>query len=147
VPPKAQAAKVDRDRQSELFLDYPSSWAGMDDRRSVPLRRRFPRVFGPFAGRYLGANPRPVWIHDLSVGGCLVELPPPISVGRRLQLAIDLPNEGSVTVLAEVLYLREGFGFSARFVDVSDETQRRLDRSIKRLLNDRQQQMPETKAP
>ena len=101
---------------------------------SSPQRRQFPRVPGPFEGRRLGALSVPLYIHDLSVGGCLVESFHEQTPGRRIKIEIDLPYAGSIALDAETLYTRPNYGFAVRFVDVTDEKRRRLERVIDRLL-------------
>ena len=43
-------------------------------------------------------------------------------VGQKLSLRISLPFEGIITVKAETVYVRPGFGFAVRFIELSDET-------------------------
>jgi len=47
---------------------------------------------------------------------------------------MELPFVGWVTVEAESLYMREGYGFAAKFVDVSDEVRGKLEEAVRRLL-------------
>jgi hypothetical protein len=96
--------------------------------------RKDPRVAGPFEGRRVSALPVPVRIHDLSVGGCLIEAHHEQPPGRRITLEMELPFVGWVTVEAESLYMREGYGFAAKFVDVSDEVRGKLEEAVRRLL-------------
>jgi hypothetical protein len=99
--------------------------------------KRPPRVAGPFEGRSLGAIELPLRIHDLSLGGCLIESYHEVSVGRRIQIEIDMPGEGWVALQAETLYLRENFGFAVKFVDVDAETRVKLARTVVQVLRDR----------
>ena len=101
---------------------------------SPKSRRRHARVPGPFEGRRGGLLPVSIRIHDLSVGGCLIESFHEQAVGRRMKIEIELPQEGWVTLQAEALYLRPDYGFAVRFVDVSDETRAKLERVIERRL-------------
>lgn len=95
--------------------------------------RRSPRV-GPFEGRRLGALTVPLRIHDLSVGGCLIEAHYDQPVGRRIRLEIELPWEGWLKFEGETLYTRPDFGFAVKFVNQDEETRARLERVIARLL-------------
>ena len=97
-------------------------------------RRRSPRVAGPFDGRREGPLPVHIRIHDLSVGGCLIQSFHDEPGGRRLKLAIELPYEGWVTLQAETLYARVDYGFAVKWVDVPDETRVKLERVINHLL-------------
>src|SRR5206468_12135245 len=93
--------------------------------------RHHVRVTGPFDGCRVGPFDMPVLIHDLSEGGCFVnwshDSP---DIGRKFTLRIDLPEEGSITVLAETLYARPDFGYAVRFVDVPVDTRLQLIRLI-----------------
>jgi PilZ domain-containing protein len=104
------------------------------DAAIMALRRLSPRVAGPFDGRRCGALTVPLRIHDLSLGGCLIESHYEATTGRRIKLEIELPYVGWITVFAEILYLRENFGFAVEFVDIDDEVRDRLEGVIDRLL-------------
>ena len=110
-----------------------STSARDDNKPSV--RRKDMRVAGPFEGRWVGALTVPVHIHDLSLGGCLIHAYHEQVPGRRFTLEIDLPYRGSVTVEAESLYVRAGYGYAAKFVKVSPETQVILEEVIWKLLS------------
>ena len=99
------------------------------------IRRKDLRVAGPFEGRWIGALSVPVHIHDLSAGGCLIQAFHEQAPGRRFTLEIDLPYHGWVTLEAESLYVRDGYGFAAKFLDVSDDLSRTLEAVIWRLLS------------
>jgi hypothetical protein len=102
-------------------------------------KRRAPRVAGPFEARRLGALDLPLRIHDLSLGGCLIESYHEVGIGRRIQIEIDLPGEGWVTLEAETLYLRENFGFAVKFVDMDEEARVKLARAVVQVLRERKQ--------
>ena len=85
-------------------------------------RRKHHRVKGPFDGCRVGLIDTPLLIYDLSEGGCFVNSLYDTPVGQRLVLRITLPYEGVITVDAETVYARSGFGFAVRFMDVTDET-------------------------
>lgn len=99
------------------------------------IRRKDLRVAGPFEGRWIGALSVPVHIHDLSAGGCLIQAFHEQAPGRRFTLEIDLPYHGWVTLEAESLYVRDGYGFAAKFLDVPDDLCRTLEAVIWRLLS------------
>lgn len=96
-------------------------------------RRTDRRVPGPFEGRWVGALTLPLHIHDLSEGGCLIQAYHDQPPGQRFTLEIELPYEGWITLEAETLYIRSGYGFAVKFLDVPAETRDRLDRVIQRL--------------
>src|SRR5262245_13444945 len=99
-------------------------------------RRNTHRVPGPFTGRRLGALNVDVHIHDLSVGGCLIQSFHDVPIGRKMKLEIDLPHEGAVQLSAESVNTRTDYGFAVKFVDVPDEARQKLTRVIERLLAD-----------
>lgn len=76
----------------------------------------------------------PVQIYDLSEGGCFVNSMQEQSVGREVVLEIVLPDEGPVTLTAETLYARPGFGFAARFTRVEPHVRVKLRRQLAQLL-------------
>ncbi len=100
-------------------------------------RREHDRVAGPFDGRRVGLLDTPVRIYDLSKGGCFVNSMHEQTVGIPVTLKIDLPFEGWITVDAEVVYRKEGFGFAVRFLDMDPATAAQLGRSVDKLLLNR----------
>jgi hypothetical protein len=54
-------------------------------------------------------------------------------MGQRLSIRLTLPHEGAVTVEAETVYCRPGFGFGVRFVNLSDETRACLSSALDKL--------------
>jgi len=103
-------------------------------------RRGHHRVTGPFDGCRVGLLETPLLIYDLSEGGCFVNSLYDTPVGQVLTLRISLPFEGIVTVEAETVYVRPGFGFAVRFNDLNDETLACLGRALDRLRRDLLQQ-------
>jgi diguanylate cyclase (GGDEF)-like protein len=95
-------------------------------------RRRHVRVAGPFDVRRIGALETPVLIYDLSEGGCFIIAFHDQEIGRQFLLEIDLPQDGRVTVQAETLYNRPGFGFAVRFLDVPEQTRARIAALVER---------------
>ncbi len=104
---------------------------GPDVRKS---RRQHPRVRGPLDGKRVGAFPVDIYIHDLNLGGCLVESFHEEPAGRRITIEIYLPHEGWITLQTEALYSLPGHGFAVKFVDTPDETRAALERGITQLL-------------
>ena len=100
------------------------------DRRKL---RRDLRVDGPFDGRWVGLLTVPLRIYDLSMGGCLIQAYHEQPPGRRFTLEIELPDEGWIELEAESINVREGYGFAARFVEMTEETRASLDRVIRQL--------------
>jgi hypothetical protein len=108
--------------------DLPEESAGAD--RS---RRRHARVHGPFDGSRIGRLETPVRIYDLSQGGCFVNAMHQQRSETRMVLKIDLPAEGTISVKAEMVYVRPEFGFAVRFIEVDAETDARLRRAVEAL--------------
>ncbi len=101
----------------------------------LAAKRQDVRVPGPFDGRWVGALTVPLSIHDLSLGGCLIQAFHEQAPGRRFSLEIELPYEGWMKFEAESLYVREGYGFAAKFVDMPEPTRVRLEAALWRLLS------------
>ena len=112
----------------------PQTTAAENDDR---CRRLHDRVAGPFDAYRIGRLETPVRLYDLSLGGCFVNSFHEQQEGAPITLKIDLPQEGWITVNAETLYRRPGFGFAVRFVNMDAETESCLERTIQ-LLKERQ---------
>ena len=110
--------------------------AAPDSAATKQRTRRSPRVAGPFEARRLGVLDLPLRLHDLSLGGCLIESYHEVPIGQRIQLEIELPGEGWVTMEAETLYQRENYGFAAKFVDMDEQTRVKLARVVVLLLRE-----------
>jgi hypothetical protein len=92
-------------------------------------RRRHTRVRGRFEGRQLGAINMRILIHDISETGCFVDSYHEERSGRRLTLEVHLPDDGWITVQAEVVCSRPG-GFAVQFIETPEETRARLARFV-----------------
>jgi hypothetical protein len=104
----------------------PSEKTGADAREAI-------RVRGPFDGKWVADLTLPLRIHDLSMGGCLIEAHHPQSPGRRFTLELELPHEGWISVEAETVYSRDDYGYAVRFIQMTDDVRARLDRVLRRL--------------
>jgi hypothetical protein len=97
-------------------------------------RRQHLRAAGPFDGHRVGLINMPVQIYDLSVGGCFVNaIHDTTEKGRRLELSLELPDEGAITVKAVTLDSRPEFGYAVQFLDLDPEHEAKLNRVIERL--------------
>jgi hypothetical protein len=96
-------------------------------------RRTHRRVLGPFVGRRGTLLAVPVRIHDLSVGGSLIECFHEERVGRRITVEIELPIEGWVTLEAEIVAIRQNYGYAVKWVNVPPEAQWKLELTIGRI--------------
>jgi hypothetical protein len=103
------------------------------DEQTASDRRRDERFAGPFDGFRVGLLETPLSIFDLSRGGCFVNSMYDQTPGVRFTMKIQLPNVGVITLKAETLYLRSGFGFAVRFVEMDDETMGILDQALEHL--------------
>jgi hypothetical protein len=103
------------------------------DDQTARDRRRNERFAGPFDGFRVGLLETPLNIFDLSRGGCFVNSMHDQTPGVRFTMKIQLPRVGVITLRAETLYLRSGFGFAVRFVDMDDETESLLDQALEQL--------------
>ena len=59
-------------------------------------------------------------------------------MGRQFQLEVEIPGEGWVGVDAEALYLRENFGFAAKFIGMDEDARVKLTRAVTRLVSQQQ---------
>ena len=53
-----------------------------------------------------------------------------VPVGRQITIEIDLPYEGTVTLEAESVNTRPGYGFGVTFVSMTNEVREALERTI-----------------
>ena len=74
-----------------------------------------------------------VRIHDLSLGGCLIEASLAIEVGRRLTLRFDLPGEDWLSLHGEAVRVSDRTKFAIKFIDMDATKESRLQRVIDRL--------------
>jgi hypothetical protein len=96
-------------------------------------RRRHDRIAGPFDAWRVGILETPLRIYDLSLGGCFVNAMHDQELGVAFTIKVHLPFEGWLTLKAETLYRRPGFGYAVRFADLSPDTEQRLERAIQQL--------------
>ena len=98
---------------------------------NTPYQRRYTRVPGPFEGAWIGYLNTPVRIYDLSEAGCFVNALQKLRrVGRPLVLKIDVPDEGWISLNAQVMYGTPESGFAVSFVDVPADAADRLRRGL-----------------
>ena len=86
-----------------------------------------------FDGLRVGALETPVQLYDLSRGGCFINSMHQQQPGIKMQLKINLPYKGWITVTAETLYRRGKVGFAVRFVDMSADSSTRLEKALQAL--------------
>jgi PilZ domain len=98
-------------------------------------RRRNDRYAGPFDGYRVDIIEMPLSIFDLSRGGCFVNSSHEQEPGVTFTMKIDLPRVGWVTLRAETLYARTGYGFAVRFIDVGEATAARLEQGLEDLFD------------
>ena len=91
-------------------------------------RRRYERVTGPFNALIEGLE-GPVLVYDLNIGGGFINTPHQPVLGSTVALAIDLPNEGTISVNAQALYQHQ-HGFAVCFLGLDDDTASRIARTV-----------------
>lgn len=74
-----------------------------------------------------------VRIHDLSLGGCLIEAPLSIEIGSRLTLRFDLPGEDWLSLQGEAVRISDRRKVAIKFIDIDAAKESRLQRVIDRL--------------
>jgi hypothetical protein len=140
VPEDGKDALLTFEYRSQLITLRGSGWRnafGKDlrfrvtDRVTVPQRRRYARV--PVALRVTLKQPGGAAVEtqtrDISADGLLVEELLPIS-GARLQLVLDLPDNGSA-ISCEVNVVRHvGGGTALRFAAIGAEDRERLKQFV-----------------
>lgn len=74
-----------------------------------------------------------VRIHDLSLGGCLLEAPLNIDIGRRLTLRLNVPGDDWLSLQGETVRVAPPAKFAVKFVDMDQTTEHRLQRVLDHL--------------
>jgi hypothetical protein len=98
-------------------------------------RRMNARYIGPFDGYRVDFLETPLSICDLGQGGCFINSIHDQSPGVRFQMKVELPRVGWVVLNAETLYLRSGYGFAVRFVEMDEATAGRLELGLEQLID------------
>lgn len=102
-------------------------------------RRRYPRLAAPILMRPVSplAYAARRRVSDVSAGGLRTYSDEETRPGTRLELELLFPNEGSVTVLAEVVWVKSlprdapaRFDVGIRFVDARPEDLSRIERFL-----------------
>jgi hypothetical protein len=115
----------------EMMPNAEADAAGLSGRE----RRRDDRFAGPFDGYRVDIIEMPLSIFDLSRGGCFVNASHEQEPGVTFTMKIDLPRVGWVSLRAETLYAREGYGFAVRFIEVDEATAALLERGLEELFD------------
>ena len=102
------------------------------DHESAIRRRRSPRITGPFKAQWCGVLRVPLVIHDLSVGGCFILSNGTTIPAQRMTIELHLTDGECIVVDAKPLYVRKS-GFAVQFINVSEDTHRRLQSALARL--------------
>ena len=71
-----------------------------------------------------------VRVHDLSLGGCLLEAPLKIDVGRRLTLRLGIPGSDWLSLEGETVRVAPPSRFAVQFLDMDQMKEHRLQRVI-----------------
>jgi len=101
------------------------------DNAAVAERRGAPRVAGPLDG-FTGGH-RPIRIADLSVTGCFVETMEAVAAGDVIDLQIQIPNWGLLSLQGQVAYTSPPFGFAVHFLNLRPDTQIVLQAAVESL--------------
>lgn len=101
----------------------------MSETDDYPQRRRYARVRGPFEAWRTGAVRTPVTVVELNVGGCFVKGEPEPGDPDTYTLRIDLGGEGTLDVIAAVLYHRVD-GSAVTFLNVTPHGEDRIRRTV-----------------
>ena len=75
-----------------------------------------------------------VRIHDLSLGGCLIEAPFSVPIGRRITLRLDLPDDEWFSLRGETVRIPAPTTFAVKFIDLDETTENRLRQAIDHLV-------------
>jgi hypothetical protein len=114
------------------FWDFPLpsdsmdnfSFADKDRRQSVRIKCSLSAELHPVAQSVIWGK-----VSDLSLGGCFVEMPIPLPVHTKFDIALWL-GEIKLRLKGEVVSTSPGFGMGVRFTTLSPENQELLRRHL-----------------
>ncbi len=94
-------------------------------------RRAHPRIPAPLRASWnRGSVHRVVRTVNLSLGGCFIESYDREPPSGRLRLQLQLPHNELLWVSGVVAHVQPDRGFGVRFVDLSEEHERTLQRAL-----------------
>lgn len=76
-----------------------------------------------------------VLLHQISIGGCLLEWDENIYTGEVFRLELQLPNKNWLPLACKILYKFEDNGIGAKFLDITKFEQELLSRIISQSLS------------
>jgi len=112
--------------------DFPLPSGAMDDFRFAGKdRRQSARVKCSISAELHPVGQPVIWgkVSDLSLGGCFVEMPIPLPVNTKFEVALWL-GETKLRLKGEVASSSPGFGIGVRFTNISPESQESLRRHM-----------------
>jgi hypothetical protein len=115
------------------FWDFPLpsavrdnfSFAGKDRRRSARVQCSISAELHPVGQQVIWGK-----VSDLSLGGCFVEMPMPLPLQEKIEIALWL-GETKLRLQGEVASASPGFGMGVRFTSLSPENLEFLRRHLK----------------
>lgn len=69
-------------------------------------------------------------LHQVSIGGCLLEWDENIYVGDELRILIRLPNKNYIPLTGKALYIFDGIGIGIKFMEITKFEQELLAKII-----------------
>src|SRR5713101_4118687 len=112
--------------------DFALPSGAMDDFRFADKdRRQSARVKCSISAELHPVGQPVIWgkVSDLSLGGCFVEMPIPLPVNTKFEVALWL-GETKLRLKGEVASSSPGFGIGVRFTNISPESQESLRRHM-----------------
>ncbi len=113
------------------FWDFPLLASAADPFRSTTDRRQSVRVKCSISVELRPPGQEVIWgkASDLSLGGCFVEMPIPLPVDSKFEIAVWL-GDTKLRLRGQAASTSPGFGVGVRFIDVSPENQEFLCRHV-----------------
>lgn len=113
------------------FWDFPLPGSAADAFRSTTDRRQSIRVKCSISVELRPPGQPVIWgkASDLSLGGCFVEMPIPLPVESKFEIAVWL-GDTKLRLQGQAASTSPGFGLGVRFIDVSPENQDFLRRHV-----------------
>ncbi len=125
--------------KKRMMPDQPGSDVSMSNKFAGQEKRRHPRVAisWPAAIEQSG-NHEEVQLKDISLGGAFVVCREPLALNDRFIITIDIPDQGSLPLNAEVVWSNANIpsdkvvnrGMGIRFIENEEKERRRLQEAI-----------------
>jgi Tfp pilus assembly protein PilZ len=133
--------------KKRMTSDKTGSDVSISNKFTWQEKRRHPRVAISWqAAIEQSGNHEEVQLKDISLGGAFVVCREPLALNDRLKITIDIPDQGSLLLNAEVVWSNANIpsdqvvnrGMGVRFIENEEKERRRLQEAITTALEEKE---------